>query len=104
MADEGCFIMVDCFNGDWADYRWEDGFNGYTGGQATAEEIRQYNKDLHAISNRIKSGHYGITVAADINSPILNSGFIPPEALLTNNVLMPNSYMTRMAKVTSFML
>ena len=37
-----------------------------------------------------------------IRSPILNSGFMPPDALLTKRVLMPSSYMTRMGKVTSF--
>ena len=37
-----------------------------------------------------------------IRSPILNSGFMPPEALLTNSVLMPSSYITLMGNVTSF--
>ncbi len=37
-----------------------------------------------------------------IRSPISKSAFVPPLALDTNKVLIPNSRMTRTGKVTSF--
>ena len=39
-----------------------------------------------------------------IRSPILKSGFMPPDALLTKRVFIPSSYIMRMGNVTSFML
>ena len=36
MCDEGVIMVTSGFNGDWADYRWQDGCNGMTGGFVTA--------------------------------------------------------------------
>ncbi|MBR4219706.1 MAG: hypothetical protein IKR81_01045, partial [Victivallales bacterium] len=70
MCDEGQILVASGFNGDWADYRWEDGCNGMIGGFITADEWREFTRFMHALSPRIKLCHYGITVAADIYSPI----------------------------------
>ncbi len=70
MCDEGVIMVTSGFNGDWADYRWQDGCNGMTGGFVTANEWREFTDFLHKLNPRIKLSHYGITVSADVYSPI----------------------------------
>ena len=70
-----------------------------------------YFEEMFAMAQQVSEksdGAFDITVA-----PLVNAwGFgytnedrqtIPPDALDTNRVLMPNSYMTRIGNVTSFM-
>ncbi|MBE6380840.1 MAG: hypothetical protein E7047_07915 [Lentisphaerae bacterium] len=70
MTDEGVFLCQHALNGDWCDYRWNDGCNGLIGGFITAEEWHEFTRNVKSLSPRIKWSHYGITVAADIYAPI----------------------------------
>lgn len=70
ISDEGMIICKTMISTDWADYRWEDGFNGNAGGFVTGDEIRTYIDGMKAVTPRVKVGFHTITVAAAEHSPI----------------------------------
>ena len=70
ISDEGMIICKTMISTDWADYRWEDGFNGNAGGFITGDEVRTYINGMKAVTPRVKVGFHTITVAAAEHSPI----------------------------------
>ena len=70
ISDEGIIINKTMINADWADYRWDDGFNAHAGGYITGEEIRKFIDATKSVSPRVRCGFHTITVSGAAHSPI----------------------------------
>ncbi len=71
LTDEGdIMVMVGRVIGDWADYRYRDGANGFFGGYATGEELKRFITSLKALSPRIKVSVYSWMTSVGIDSPL----------------------------------
>ena len=63
ITDSGVLLSKTMLSSDWADYRWENGFNGQAGGRINAEEVRGYLRGMRSISPRVRTGVYSILIA-----------------------------------------
>lgn len=63
ITDSGMLLSKTMLSADWADYRWEQGFNGQAGGRVNAAEARDYLRGLRSISPRVRTGVYSILIA-----------------------------------------
>ena len=70
MTDDGYIMFRSLLSADWGDYRWHDGFNSRGGGFITGEEVRDYVKNMHDISPRIKMSVYSILIGTDEHTPL----------------------------------
>lgn len=82
MTDDGYIMFRSLLSADWGDYRWHDGFNSRGGGFITGEEVRDYVKNMHDISPRIKMSVYSILIGTDEHTPLFKEH---PEWFRTKN-------------------